>query len=61
MDDLIDAMNLEAEEEGGGTAWLVNPEENNTNFFSVNEKIIPYKNFVKVSLRYPPLAFLIKN
>jgi hypothetical protein len=27
VDDLIDAMNLEAEEEGGGTAWLVNPEE----------------------------------
>jgi hypothetical protein len=27
VDDLIDAMSLEAEEEGGGTAWLLNPEE----------------------------------
>jgi hypothetical protein len=34
-------MNLEAEEEGGGTAWLVNPEENNTNFYG--EWIIPFK------------------
>jgi hypothetical protein len=37
VDDLIDAMNLEAEEEGGGTAWLVNPEENDTNFSVENE------------------------
>lgn len=27
VDDLIDAMALEAEEEGGGTGWLLNPEE----------------------------------
>jgi hypothetical protein len=59
VDDLIDAMNLEAEEEGGGTAWLVNPEENNTNFSVVNESFLT--KFVKLSLQYPPLVLLIKN